>query len=213
MTDTPTPDPHNRDLLDELLWLARDAHDRGCSDPARGNERLLVQRDTYARAAGLVASRTSHEDSVVIADRIIQDLTGGGSDLASIKRSALGSIPQPTAPQTLEWLGRKAFAARYGHLPGINHDYGIRWGDAGNQRISFRHGADGSQGMLYAYDPTWDEYAVIHRRVSSEAVKAAFVEALDRDENLPVEQFAHLLATHLARGSQERILDVLSVDR
>ena len=76
-------------------------------------------------------------------------------------------------------MGRKAFDARYGDIPGLDRDFGMRWGRARNQRLSLRRDPDASRdpvGMLYAYDPTWDEYALIQRRVPESTVGAVFLE-------------------------------------
>ena len=124
------------------------------------------QRNTYARAAAIVAARDTRR--------------GPGPDRRPHRarprrrhhRPARDPRHRPRRPPTphhaqpaLEWLGRKAFDARYGDIPGIDHDYGMRWGAAGNQRISFRRHSGATEGMLYAYDPTWDEYALIARHV------------------------------------------------
>jgi hypothetical protein len=52
--------------------------------------------------------------------------------------------------------------------------------------------------MLYAYDPTWDEYALIRRRVPTRVVSDVFLQALRRDQHLPLEDFAHLLKARLS---------------
>lgn len=64
-------------------------------------------------------------------------------------------------PSEADWVEPQAFSARIGGA-GIDHDFGMRWGERREQRISLRlrHGAD--RGLLYAYDPTWDEYAFLH---------------------------------------------------
>lgn len=223
MTDTHPPgqpgtasvptQEQNQDLLGELLWLAHDAQDRLPLDPLGDRGYTLGQRNTYARAAAIVAARESHEDPSLIADRVARALSDGATDLRSIRDTALAGLPRPTAQPALEWLGRKAFDARYGDIPGIDHDYGMRWGANGNQRISFRRSTGATEGMLYAYDPTWDEYALITRHVPVNVVSSAFVEALRRDEHLPLEDFAHLIRDGLARAQTDRELRMVGIER
>ncbi len=62
------------------------------------------------------------------------------------------AYPEPA----LEWRGPLAFARAHGALPGIDHEFGIRWGSNDDQRVSLRveFGSDAS--LLYVYDPTWE---------------------------------------------------------
>lgn len=214
MTDAPAPTQQDDnqptraaqpapDLLDELLWLARDAQERLPLDSLGDRGYTLGQRNTYARAAGIVAARDSNEDPVLIADRIVHTLADGATDLTAIRDTALAGIPRPTTEPTLEWVGRKAFDSRYGDVPGIDQDYGMRWGPAHNQRISFRRTPGASDGMLYAHDPVWDEYALIHRHVPTRVITDVFLQALRQDEHLPLEDFAHLVTTHLHPATPE----------
>lgn len=186
------------DLLDEFLQLACDAQDRLPFDILGDRGYTLGQRNTYARAASLVAASDSHKDSALIADRIVHALAEGTTDVTSLREVALSRSPRSTGPHTLDWLGPKTFEARYGDVPGIDHDYGMRWGTSGNQRISLRHTADASDGLLYAYDRTWDEYAVLQHRIPTVVVSQVFREALRRDDHLPVEEFANLIQSRLA---------------
>ena len=70
----------------------------------------------------------------------------------------------------------------------------MRWGAAGDQRISLRHPPGADRGLLYAYDPTWDEYAVLSRAASVQAVQAAFTQAVATDPHMAVTDFAALVA-------------------
>ena len=94
----------------------------------------------------------------------------------------------------LEWRGPIAFARAYGTIPGIDHDFGTRWGSNGDQRVSLRVELGCEQGLLYAYDPTWDEYAVIGAGVPLAAVETAFARALQFGEHGGVEDLVALLA-------------------
>ena len=234
MTDTTALDQRTADLIDELLWLAQNAQHRletyALDDSSDILTQLLAgQRDTYAHAAALLAAPHLGEDPADITERIVKALISGGltsstGDIAALPSAALraaafGTAARPVTPRPswpLEWLGPKAFAARYGDIPGIDRDFGVRWGTAGNQRLSFRrdpnphvaddaeHAVDAREGMLYAYDPTWDEYALLHHHVPEDTVSAVFAQALELDKHLPVENFASLLAarhdlhTHVA---------------
>ena len=95
------------------------------------------------------------------------------------------------------WLGPLAFRAQHGSdgvHHGIDHDYGMRWGAAGDQRISLRHPLGADSGQLFAYDPTWDEYAVLSRAATVQAVQAAFAHAVVTDPHLTVTDFTALVA-------------------
>ena len=202
MTDTPALDQRSAALIDELLWLARHAQQRIELEHLGDYWYVLGQRNTYARAAALIAAAHLGEDSAVIGERIVGALTSGGAtsgtgNLAQLRAATLGTTgPAATrASSRLKWMGRKAFDARYGDIPGLDRDFGMRWGHARNQRLSLRRDPDAPRdpvGMLYAYDPTWDEYALIQRRIPESTVGAVFLEALKRDEHLPVEDFARL---------------------
>ena len=97
--------------------------------------------------------------------------------------------PQPV----LEWRGPVAFARAYAAAPGIDHDFGTRWGSNGDQRVSLRVELSREEGLLYVYDPTWDEYAVIGTDVPLAGVQDAFARVLQLGENGAVEDFMALL--------------------
>ena len=97
------------------------------------------------------------------------------------------------AQPALEWRGPVAFAGAYGAVPGIDHDFGMRWGSNRDQRVSLRVEFGADTGLLYVYDPTWDEYAVIGTHVPLAAVKNAFARVLQLGEHAAVEDFIALL--------------------
>ena len=97
--------------------------------------------------------------------------------------------PQPV----LEWRGPVAFARAYAAAPGIDHDFGMRWGSNRDQRVSLRVEDGAETGLLYVYDPTWDEYAIIGSDVPLAAVQDAFARALQFGEQAAVEDFVTLL--------------------
>ena len=93
----------------------------------------------------------------------------------------------------LEWTGPVAFARAYGAVSGIEHDFGTCWGSNGDQRVSLRVEVGSDTGLLYVYDPTWDEYAVIGSDVPLAAVEDAFARASRLGEHPSVEAFVTLL--------------------
>jgi hypothetical protein len=50
--------------------------------------------------------------------------------------------------------------------------------------------------LLYAYDRTWDEYAILDSAAHVETVAGTFHAALDTDPHLPVAEFVTLLRQH-----------------
>jgi hypothetical protein len=100
--------------------------------------------------------------------------------------------------EALEWRGPIGFARTYGAVPGIHHDFGIRCGPNGDQPVSLRVELGADAGLLYVYDLTWDEYAVIGSDVPLAAVEKAFAQAWLLEERPPVEDFVTMFQ---ARGA------------
>jgi hypothetical protein len=94
---------------------------------------------------------------------------------------------------TLEWRGPVVFARAYGAVPGIDHDFGRRWGSNRDQRVSLRVEFGADAGLLYVYDPTWDEYAVLGTGLRLAAVENAFARSPRLGEHPSVEDFIALL--------------------
>ena len=105
------------------------------------------------------------------------------------RRRPNSSYPEPV----LEWRGPVAFSKAYGSLPGVDHDFGLRWGSNRDQRVTLRLEVSCDQGLLYVFDPTWDEYAVIGAGVPLAAVEDAFARALHLGEHVAVEDLIALL--------------------
>ena len=91
-------------------------------------------------------------------------------------------------------LAPRAFARQHGDPPGVDHDFGGGWGPHHDQRVSLRHPAGSRRGLLYAYDGLWDEYAVLAPDVSLAQAHTAYVQALEANRHMPVEDFADLVA-------------------
>jgi len=196
----PQTTPPREDLFGQLVGLARSAHvNVDLEDPADYWYRL-GQRNAYAHAAGMCLAPAADPRHFTVADRITQALSDGVTDLDEITRAAHTALPahQAATPETvrLEWIGPKAFQARHGDVPGIDHDFGMRWGDQQDTRISLRHPAGASHGLLYAYNATWDEYVVLHPHISTDVVEAASAEALVTHPRMPAEQFTTLVHRH-----------------
>jgi hypothetical protein len=134
-----------------------------------------------------------------VAERITTALDAGASDIRQLSSAAYGhSVTASTPPRPdLEWVGRKAFETQHGNIRGIDRDYGMRWGRRSNQRISLRlDGDEATHGLLYAYDPVWQEYAVLSTTAQRSAVDRAFAHALDTDIHMSVEDFTELVGTY-----------------
>ena len=93
----------------------------------------------------------------------------------------------------LDWRGPLAFARAHEALPGIDHEFGTRWGSKRDQRVRLRVEVGAETGLLYAYDPTWDEYAVIGANVPLAAALDAFARWPQLGERPSVEALVTLL--------------------
>lgn len=95
----------------------------------------------------------------------------------------------------LDWIGPLAFKTRYAREGGVDSDLGTFWGLRGDQRL-YQHRANlnSSRGLVYAYDLTWDEYAVLATDVPIAAVEVLLDHAMAIDPRMSAEMFAGLLA-------------------
>ena len=100
-------------------------------------------------------------------------------------------------------MGRHAFTARYAVQPVVDPILSTLWGPRHDQSV-LHHLAtvDSPTGLVYAYDLTWDEYAVLATDVPRAAVEAALGRTLASDAHLTVETLAGLLANSLATPTQ-----------
>jgi hypothetical protein len=189
-------DADHQHLLGQLLALARNAHRNiELEDPADYWYRL-GQRNAYAHAAGLSMANGVDGEAFAAADRVTQALSQGTPDLAELYRTLTATTPTAgRASHSLTWLGPKGFAAAYGEFPGVDVDFGMRWGERGDQRISLRRVSGATHGLLYAYDPTWDEYAVIATQARVADVEATFHQAVGVNIHMSVAEFAEIYAS------------------
>ena len=176
----------------KLVALSRNAQvNVDLQDPADYWYRL-GQRNAYAQALGLVVARGLDHVAFEVADRLTGALADGEHNVDALLAAALEPAPARPAAEP-EWIGPQAFRAQYGHVPGVDRDFGMRWGRRGNQRISWRAPLDAGRGLLYAYDPIWDEYTVLGADVPRPAVEAAFKQALESEIHMDVGAFGELV--------------------
>ena len=152
----------------------------------------LGQRNAYAQAAGLLLAPAVAEDAFTIAERITTQLDAGVTDVDELHSAAYGN-ETGRRPQALEWLGPHAFNARYGPSSLDELHCGMRWGDHADQRITLRPDDGGDRGLLFVYDPTWDEYALLATDVSVRAVHTALRDATQIDVHMDPLRFAALV--------------------
>ena len=192
-----TPSPADG-VLDQLMALARNASLNVEEHDPIDYWYRLGQRNAYAHAtAQLLAAELGH-DPFTIAERITTALDAGTTDLRELREAAYGTraVTAPPKP-SIEWVGPKAFDTQHHNIRGVDRDYGMRWGPRSNQRISLRLDGDhATHGLLYAYDPTWQEYAVLSTSVSRAAVDRALAHATDTDIHMPIETFAELVSSY-----------------
>ena len=186
---------HTDQLQDKLVALSRNAQvNVDLDDPADYWYRL-GQRNAYAHALGLSVANGVDHIAFEVADRLTDALADGEHNVDLLLAGALEGVPA-AAPTSPEWIGPQAFSAQYGHIPGVDRDYGMRWGERGDQRISWRAPLDANNGLLYAYDPLWAEYKVLGTDVPWQAVEAAFKQALDTDVHMDVATFTEIARSH-----------------
>jgi hypothetical protein len=78
------------------------------------------------------------------------------------------------APVRLDdWISPARFDHHHG-AAGVDIDYGSCWGVRENQRVSLRIRVDADHGVLYAYDPLWNECLIIADAATRAEASAAF---------------------------------------
>lgn len=178
-------------LVGQLLTLSRNAHHNLDVDGPSDYWYRLGQRNAYAHAVGLATSRGLGGDAFTVTDLVIKALTDGVQDPAELQRAVAGLTPHGATPApTLTWVGPRAFETAYGHLPGADEHFGTTWGPQATQRISLRRTPGADAGLLYAYDPLWDEYAVLATHATVDAVRATVEQAKASGNQLSLADFA-----------------------
>ncbi|GAA2147794.1 hypothetical protein FHX52_3004 [Humibacillus xanthopallidus] len=201
-TEPRTADPdRTQRLATDLLALARNAAINVEAADEVDYWYRLGQRNAYAHATGLLLARELGQDPFTITNRVTAALDAKVTDVTCLHSAAYGlgtDGPDADAAETvLAWVGPRAFAARFGSAPNIDHDYGHTWGPRSDQRVSLRITDGADTGLLYVHDPTWDEYAVLAESADHSAVTRAFaaLEADGRSGNRHLEprRFAQLV--------------------
>jgi hypothetical protein len=190
---SPTPADQER-LASDLIALARNA----TANVDRADQvdywYRLGQRNAYAHATGMLLSPHVGDDAFRIAERVTTALEANVRTVAELSSAAYGVTPGRATATTLRWIGPREFNSRYGHVPGIDHDYGFLWGPRRDERISLRIKSGQEEGLLYVYDRTWDEYAVLSGSANRIAVDKAYARAVQGDIHLDPCLFARLVA-------------------
>ena len=143
------------------------------------------------------------DKSEIISDKLV---TLAGNEAQNVDRGDLVDdwhrlgLAHACRHPALEWRGPVAFARACGALPGIDHDFWRRLGSNGDQRVSLHTEVGTDAGLLYVYDPTWDEYAVIGSDVPLAAVENVFARSPQLGEHPSVEAFVTLLPMVSAVG-------------
>lgn len=199
---------------DQLLALARNASRNVEEHDPIDYWYRLGQRNAYAHATGQLLAADLGRDPFAIAERITTALDAGVSEVTELRAAAYGhGVTTPPPKPAIEWVGPKAFDSQHPSILGVDRDYGMRWGQRGNQRISLRLDGDAAtHGLLYAYDPTWQEYAVLSRAAGRAAVDRAFAHATDTDIHMSVDAFTQLVGSYgAALEAAERDTATLTV--
>lgn len=196
----PTPsEPATTDpVVDQLLALARSASRNIDEHDPIDYWYRLGQRNAYAHATGQLLAADLGRNPFGVAERITTALDAGISDLDELHAAAYDhGVPSHSPTPALEWVGPRAFDSAHRNVRGVDRDYGMRWGQRGNQRISLRLNGDAATyGLLYAYDPTWQEYAVLSHAARRAAVDHAFAHATDTDIHMSIEAFTQLVGSY-----------------
>ena len=102
-------------------------------------------------------------------------LDQGVVDTQLLEVAALLIAEHPAPPsRRLTWVGPLAFQRATAAQRGIDMDLGFDWGDGRDTRISCRREPDATRGLLYAYNRTWDEYAVLSDSISVQHVETVY---------------------------------------
>lgn len=189
MTDTPaTRNVHRAQLLG-MATSAQQGLD--LDDPADYWYRQ-GQRDAYAYAAALLVTERAGDATRAAAARV-PDLLGEGVVDLGVLLHATEPGTYPGTRDGLSWMGSIAFARATAAQPGTDHDLGHRWGHRRDIRVSHRRQHGGGTGLLYAYDRTWDEYAVLGRDVPTGTAEQVRDDALAADLHPDLDDVVRLL--------------------
>ena len=138
-----------------------------------------------------------YQDHHVNVDSVSDDTPVNPLDGPGSSADSTTDAPQASPPR-LDWIGRHAFTARYAVQSVVDLILSTRWGPRQDQSVHHHLATrDSPTGLVYAYDLTWDEYAVLATDVPKAAVEGALGRTQASDTHLPVEVFAGLLTDSL----------------
>ena len=172
----------------EALALRMAINNHSLIEPDTKSPYLEGRRNAFLLMA--VAVETSEEPllSRTVA-RLRHAVEAGLTDVDALRDIITRSTSRPLTPQvTLDWIGQKAFNARHGDR-GLDEDFGMHWGTKHDVRISLKRRPGDQNGLLYAYDRTWDTYAVIADTTSRTLVHETFRRALATNPDMTAEEF------------------------
>jgi len=116
------------------------------------------------------------------------------------------------------WISQARFDRDHG-TAGIDHDFGMLWGEHQRERVSLRLPPGTQHGVLYAFDPLWNEYLILDDSATRTEAIAAFgaVVAEHGYRGAPVSAFADAvrqrrLAPLLAASLEPHTLDALGIE-
>jgi hypothetical protein len=190
MAHTPAASNVNRAQLLGLATIAQGALD--IEDPADFWYRQGI-RDAYAYAAAMLVTGRVADITQAAADRVTQLLGEGITDLGVLMEA---TEIAPRTPTGQSWVGQASFQRLTKAHPGIDRDLGSKWSGRRDIRISHRVTEGATVGLLYAYDRTWDEYAILDPAAHVQTVTRTVRAARETDPHLPVAEFVSLLRKH-----------------
>ncbi|HRW18617.1 MAG TPA: hypothetical protein P5181_07200 [Dermatophilaceae bacterium] len=182
-------DDYHRRLIELIVGRHNETQrtaDAGNTANARG------QRDSLIHAYGLSLAaqhRTQPETTVTdrVRDRIIALLDRGVTDHQALATVAALAAQGPTdRVGGLAWVGPLAFARNTAAQKGTDIDFGFTWGEHCDTRVSLRREIDATHGLLYAYNATWDEYAILAEDIAIDHVQVAYRRTIHAHPHLPL---------------------------
>lgn len=195
---------HGEQAVERLIALARNAQCNVDLDDPVDYWYRLGQRNAYVEAAGLILAGGVDDDlAFKVADRITGALFSGGIEVAELRGRAEAALQVRLAHARnggpLEWIGPAAFAKRWEAIGSQEEEVGRLAGENGDRRVRLRLDGGAGEGLLYVYDATWDEYAVIAEGVALEDARAALTQGQDRDGHLDLSRLAAVVRTSATR--------------
>jgi len=116
-------------LAERLVALSRNAHRGVDRDDEIDYWYRLGQRNAYAHAVGVVIARGVDFAAFSVAERLTGALADGVAELTELRSVVLDSAHRATEVEAgLTWMGPAAFRAQFRDAPGLDHDFGMRWG-------------------------------------------------------------------------------------